>query len=62
MSVCVNDLIPPNECDATTPPDIDKIPCTPAHADSISNVSETSQVPSYPSNTNFSQEEYGLIY
>ena len=56
MSVCGNDAIPPNECDATPPPDIDTIPRTPAQADSISDVSEPWQVPSSPSNANFSPE------
>ena len=62
MLVCVNDAISPNEYDTTWPQDIDIIICTPDQSYSISDVSELSQGPSHPDNTNSSTEEYGLIY
>ena len=62
MSVCGNAAISTNECDATLPLNISTIPRTPYRYDSISDVSEPSQGPSHPSNTNSSPEEYGLVY
>ena len=56
MSICGNGKISPNECDATTPPDIETIPHPPEPADSISDVSEPSQGSSHPSNANSSPE------
>ena len=61
MSVCGNDAISPNKCDATPPPDIYTNPRTPALVDSVSNVSEPSKVPPHPLNANSSAEESGLI-
>ena len=57
----VHDAISTNECDATAPPDIDTITCTPAQTDSIGDVYEIFQRLSHPSNTKSSPEEYGLI-
>ena len=58
MSVCGNDTISPNECDATPPPDMETITRTLHQYDSISDVSEPLQVQSHPSNSNSSQEQY----
>ena len=61
MSVRGNGTISPNDCDATPLLNIYTIPRTPAQADSISDVSEPPQGPSYPYTANLSSEEYGLI-
>ena len=56
MLVCGNDKISPHECDATILPSIDTIPIIPSKAYSIIDVYEPSNVPSIPSNSNFSPE------
>ena len=61
MSVFGNEEISPNECDATPPSDIEKIPRTPSQNYIISNVHEPTKGPPHPCNTNLSPEEYFLI-
>ena len=59
MSVCGNDKMSSNECDATSPTNTGTIPLTHYQDDSISNLSESLQLPSHPFNTNSSPEKYG---
>ena len=54
MLVCRNDAISPNECYAPPPLYIDIIPHPYIKYDSISDVSDPSQVPSHTSNENSS--------